>query len=128
MIPRRDYAGPITKSARAMFARADRRARRFVPAPGLQAAPVRPRTAIRLAVDRLGLTMATLRRWEDAGLVSFERRRGRRVFDEAVIECLAVVAQLRRAGLSIKQIGWTSDTAPPSLRALKRALEVLHDP
>src|SRR5688572_6131648 len=99
MIARHDYAGPVTKSAEAMFARAERSARRAGDkATGQASRDVRPVSPIRLAVEGLGLTMTILRHWEDAGVIAFARSRGRRVVDDAALERLRTVAQLRRAG------------------------------
>ncbi len=124
MIVRDDYAGPITKSAEAMFARADRRARRSDPNRADVEKPreIRPASPIRCAVQELGLTMATLRHWEDVGVIAFERARGRRVVDEGALEGLRTVAQLRRAGFTIKEIAWLCDTLPPTVPAMRRAL------
>ena len=125
MIARHDYAGPVTKSAEAMFARAERSARRAGGKATGQA--VRPVSPIRLAVEGLGLTMTILRHWEDAGVIAFARDRGRRVIDAAALERLATVAQLRRAGFTIKEIAWISDTLPPSVPAMRRALRARED-
>ena len=124
MIARNHYAGPITKSAEAMFARAERRARRSTAhADNGVVRAARPISPIRQAVEKLGLTMSLVRQWEDAGVIAFERDKGRRVIDEAAVERLAAVIQLRRAGFSIKQIVWISDTLPPPLPAMRRALQ-----
>ncbi|WP_165189589.1 MerR family transcriptional regulator [Caulobacter soli] len=126
MIARGDYVGPLTKSAEAMFARAERRALRSAGEATTQAPPVRetrPASVLRDAVDRLGLKITTLRQWEDAGLIAFERRNGRRIVDAAALECLALVATLRRAGFSVREIAWLSDTLPPSAAVMRDALE-----
>ena len=124
MIARSDYAGPITKSAEAMFARAERNGRRSNTNGADRAVGgARPISPIRQAIHELGLTMTMLRQWEDAGVIAFERAKGRRVVDEAALEHLRTVAQLRRAGFTIKQIGWISDTLPPSVPAMHRALQ-----
>ncbi len=127
MIARGDYVGPLTKSAEAMFARAERRARR---AAGMDAATqassgrdARPASVLRDAVDQLGLKISTLRQWEDAGIIAFERRKGRRIVDAAALERLALVAKLRRAGFSVREIAWLSDTLPPNAAILRDALE-----
>lgn len=148
MISRRDYVGPITKSSEAMFKRAERQASRIetqaAPKVASRAAPkatpkkVRPiRTFPRvlappappppspsadLALEALGLSMSTLRNWEDAGIIAIERRSGRRIVDEAALEAIQTITLLRRAGFSIKQIAWLSDTLPPSIEAMQRAL------
>lgn len=128
MIARHDYAGPLTKSAEAMFARAERSARRAGDkATGQASRDVRPVSPIRLAVEGLGLTMTILRHWEDAGVIAFARSRGRRVVDDAALERLRTVAQLRRAGFTIKEIAWISDTLPPSVPAMRRALQARAD-
>ena len=124
MIARHDYAGPLTKSAEAMFARAERSARR---AGGQMSRDARPASPIRRAVEGLGLTMTILRHWEDAGVIAFARSRGRRVVDDAALERLRTVAQLRRAGFTIKEIAWISDTLPPSVPAMRRALQARTD-
>ncbi|CAN5237778.1 hypothetical protein BH10PSE4_BH10PSE4_01750 [soil metagenome] len=153
MISRRDYAGPITKSAEAMFERAERQAGRIAAQAALKAAlraapkaapkEVRPtRTFPRalalpappptppsadLALEALGPSMSTLRNWEDAGIIAIERRSGRRVVDEAALEAIQTITLLRRAGFSIKQIAWLSDTLPPSVEAMQRALNDRQD-
>jgi DNA-binding transcriptional MerR regulator len=128
MISRNDYAGPITKSAEAMFARAERRARRNAPRASFGASrAARPASPVEQALGALGLSLATLRHWEEVGVVQFERRGGRRVFDEAALEAVRTVAQLRRAGFSIKQIAWISDTLPPSVAAMRQELQDRQD-
>lgn len=124
MTTRSDYYGPITKSAEAMFARAERSARRSNPQNERQTPhTARPTSPIRQAVHGLGLTMTTLRHWEDAGVVAFERAKGRRVVDDAALERLRTVVQLRLAGFSIREISWISDTLPPTAAAMRRALQ-----
>ena len=123
MIPRSEYVGPVTKSAEAMFVRAERQAQRLDPEARARQAAARPISPIREALNGLGLTMTTLRRWEEAGLVAFERRRGRRIVDAAAVEHMRMVAQLRRAGFSIKAIAWMSETVPPGLPAMRSALQ-----
>ena len=116
MIARDNYVGPVTKSAEAMFARAERQAR------GRVQKEERPLSPVRQAVHSLGLTLPLLKRWEDAGLVAFARRRGKRVIDEAAMDHLATVSALRRAGFTIKEIAWLSDTLPPTVCVMRRAL------
>ena len=128
MIARQDYAGPITKSAEAMFARIERSAHRAA----LRTADDQPRVArpmslIRQVVHGLGLTMTVLRHWEDAGVIAFARVRGRRVVDEAALECLRTVVELRRAGFSVKEIARISDTLPPTAQAMRAALQARQD-
>ena len=124
MITRDKYMGPVTKSAEAMFARADRLAARkdF----GDRA---RPRTVratapslIRQVLHELGLTITTLRLWEDAGIVGFERQRGQRLADEAGLERLRMVVRLRRKGFSVREIAWISEVLPPTVEAMQAAL------
>lgn len=123
MIARSDYAGPITKAAEAMFARAERQARSKAPRPARQG--LRQSTSpARQALEKLGLTQTMLRNWESAGIVEFRRDGGRRVFDEESLDCLAAIIALRRAGLTIRQISWISDTLPPSATAMRQALQV----
>ena len=122
MIARGDYAGPITKSAEAMFARAERA--KADPAKGARRSSARPKSPIREAMDRLGLTVTALRNWESAGIIAFRRVNGRRLVDETALECLAAVIALRRAGFSIRQISWISDTLPPTAAAMRKALQV----
>lgn len=127
MIARSDYVGPITKSAEAMFDRAERRARRLSCAPRPKSGSPRAPSAIDEAADALGLTEATIRRWEDEGVVAFHRRNGRRVIDHQALTCLRIVADLRRAGLSLREIGWSSLTSPPTeadLRACQAKIAV----
>lgn len=116
MIARDHYAGPMTKSAQAMFARAERRAQGRVQVAERALSPVRA------AVNSLGLTLPLLQRWEDAGLIAFERRRGKRLIDEAAMTHLSMVASLRRAGFTIKEIAWLSDTTPPPIEVMRAAL------
>jgi DNA-binding transcriptional MerR regulator len=82
---------------------------------------------IHQAIGALGLTVTILRRWEDARVIVFERRQGRRVVDEAALERLRILAELRRARFTIKEIAWISDTLPPSLAAMRRALQARLD-
>ena len=123
MIARGDYAGPITKAAEAMFARAERRARAGSP-KATGPSPLRPDSPVHQALDKLGLTLTMLRNWESAGIVEFRRVNGRRLVDDDVLECLAAIISLRRAGFTIRQIGWISDTLPPSAAAMRRALQM----
>ena len=144
MIARDDYAGPITKSAEAMFDRVERLARRTAakgapkdvrpahkPAPPIThphlCPPSRPALALTLALDALGLSISTLRNWENAGIVALERRGGRRVFDEAALAALRTITVLRHAGFSIKQIAWLSDTLPPGVETMLRGLRDRQD-
>lgn len=122
MISRRDYAGPMTKSAQAMFARAERQAKRAGGNSGSEPV-VRPPSPLAVALQRLGLTMTMVRHWEEAGIVAFKRVGGRRIIDDDSLERLTTVLQLRRAGFTIRQITWTSDTLPPPASAMRRALE-----
>ncbi|CAN5473802.1 hypothetical protein BH10PSE3_BH10PSE3_42990 [soil metagenome] len=126
MIARSDYVGPITKSAEAMFARAERRAKVGQTETARQS-PARQKSLIQQALDKLGLTLATLRSWESAGIVEFRRASGRRLVDDDTLECLAAVIALRRAGFTIRQISWISDTLPPSAAAMRQALQVRQD-
>jgi DNA-binding transcriptional MerR regulator len=122
MIARCDYVGPITKSAEAMFARAERQARSKAPRTARQ--PVRQlKSSSREVLEKLGLTPTMLRNWESAGLVEFKRAGGRRVIDEDSLSCLAAIIALRRAGFTIRQISWISDILPPSASALREALQ-----
>jgi len=124
MIPRNEYVGPLTKSAEAMFARAERSARRAARTANAKTLhSPRPPSPIRQAVNALGLSMAILRHWEDAGVIGFERRQGRRIVDDAALDCLRNVAALRRAGFAIKEIAWISDILPPPAAALRDALQ-----
>lgn len=128
MIARSDYVGPLTKSAEAMFDRAERQVRRNVPkGTGDKSGSGRPASPAQLAVNELGLSRTVLRHWEDVGIVAFERSGGRLVIDEAALECLRTVAQLRRAGFTIKEIIWISDTLPPSVSDMRRALQARLD-
>jgi DNA-binding transcriptional MerR regulator len=126
MIARSDYVGPITKSAEAMFARAERRAKVGL-TETVRQPPSRQKSLIQQALDKLGLTLATLRSWESAGIVEFRRASGRRLVDDDTLECLAAVIALRRAGFTIRQISWISDTLPPSASAMRQALQVRQD-
>lgn len=123
MIARRDYAGPMTKSAEAMFARALRQAKRLAPQSDRAPRDARSLSPIRKALNDLGLAMTTIRHWEDAGIIGFKRANGRRIVDQDAIDCLATVIQLRRAGLTIRQIREISDTLPPPLSAMRLALQ-----
>lgn len=124
MIAREDYVGPITKAAEAMFVRAERRAR----GPAAKAdPPAKRKTAsinspIHQALLDAGLTIATLRHWEDAGVIAFARQAGRRVVDDEAVARLNAVIQLRRAGFTVRQIAWLSPDAPPSLSQMRDAL------
>ncbi|WP_406865381.1 TioE family transcriptional regulator [Streptomyces sp. HUAS MG47] len=55
---------------------------------------------------QLGIRPATLRKWEDAGLVSPRRDRvtGYRVYDEAAVRDARLAHQLRRGGYLLEQI------------------------
>lgn len=122
MISRSDYAGPMTKSAQAMFARAERQAKR---AGGNSSSEpvVRPPSPLAEALERLGLTMTMVRHWEEAGIVALKRVGGRRIIDDNALECLTTILQLRRAGFTIRQMAWISDTLPPPVSAMRHALE-----
>lgn len=119
MIAREDYVGPITKSAKAMFERAERQARREAGRSQTQ----RSLSPIRQAVHALGLTMTAVRLWEEAGAIVFERRGGQRLIDAAALERLSMVLQLRQAGLTVRQIAQISDNGPPSPDDMRRALQ-----
>ncbi|MFJ8671941.1 TioE family transcriptional regulator [Streptomyces sp. NPDC093589] len=56
--------------------------------------------------ERLGIRSATLRKWENAGLVRPRRdgRTGYRVYDEADVRDARLVHQLRRGGYLLEQI------------------------
>ena len=82
---------------------------------------------IHQAIGALGLTVTILRRWEDARVIVFERRQGRRIVDEAALERLRILAELRRARFTIREIAWISDTLPPSVPAMRRALQARLD-
>lgn len=123
MTGRDDYVGPITKSAEAMFARAERRAGTS-PGKATGRSPSRPKSAVHQALEKLGLSLTVLRGWEDAGIVAFQRANGRRLLDDDILECLAAVISLRRAGFTIRQIAWISDTLPPSAAAMRQALQM----
>ena len=128
MIARQDYAGPITKSAEAMFARIERSAHRAaLRTTDDQPRVARPMSLIRQVVHGLGLTMTVLRHWEDAGVIAFGRERGRRIVDDEAIERLRTVVQLRRAGFSVREITWISDTLPPTTQAMRAALTARQD-
>lgn len=132
MIPREDYRGPLTKSAQAMFARAERR-------KGLAGAPPPPtrrvggrkkagRSPAERALAEIGMTRARLRQWEDFGLITLDRAPGRhRVVDAQVIEHLRLICALRRCGLSLREIAWLSPEGPPTADRLRREL-ALFDP
>ncbi|HQR87746.1 MAG TPA: MerR family transcriptional regulator [Caulobacter sp.] len=105
-----------------MFARAERRAKRAGPKPSGE--PVaRPPSPFSQALQRLGLTATMVRHWEEAGIVEFKRVGGRRIIDDNALECLTTILQLRRAGFTIRQITWTSDILPPTVSAMRHALE-----
>lgn len=73
------------------------------PAPG----PPRPgRTFIGPLAEELGVRAATLRKWEEAGLVRPRRDpvTGYRVYEEADVRDARLVQQLRRGGHLLKQI------------------------
>ena len=125
MITRNDYAGPVTKSAEAMFARAERRTNPQNTSPTDRTAKAKPRSpsALRQVIEALGLSTTIIRRWEEAGVVAFERRGGRVVVDETTRETLATVVELRRAGFTVKEITWISDAGPPSVPAMRQALQ-----
>lgn len=57
---------------------------------------------------RTGLTPATLRHYEERGLIASAGRRGlRRQYDRSVLERLALVTLARRAGFSLDEIAAT---------------------
>jgi DNA-binding transcriptional MerR regulator len=82
---------------------------------------------IHQAIGELGLTITVLRRWEDARVIVFERRRGRRIVDDAAFERLRILAELRRARFTIREIAWISNTLPPSIPAMRQALQARLD-
>ncbi|MEW6392143.1 MAG: MerR family transcriptional regulator [Pseudomonadota bacterium] len=102
-----------------MFARAERRARR---ARG-EAARASPASAVTRFLAKLGLSASTLRRWEEAGVVAFERRAGRRLLTDEALERVRLVARMRREGFSVREIAWCSPAVPPSLEHLRAALD-----
>lgn len=122
MIARSDYVGPTTKSAEAMFARAERQAISKAPKPMRKRAR-RPKSSAQQALDALGVSPAVLRAWEGAGIVELPRVGRRRVVDAASADCITAIMALRRAGFTIREISWISDTLPPSAAAMKRALQ-----
>lgn len=129
MIDRADYGGPMTKAAEAMFARAERKAKRQDPAYRAERRRTRVNTIspIREALHGLGLTITTLRQWEDAGIVGFQRQAGQRLVDEAALARLRMVMRLRREGFSVREISWISDVLPPSVEAMQAALDARLD-
>ena len=124
MITRDQYKGPLTKAAEAMFARAERLARHRDLAHQVRKRSVRARpvSPIRTVLQALGLTAASLRHWEEAGIVEFERRKGQRLIDEAALERLQMVVQLRREGFSVREIAWLAEVLPPDVEAMQAAL------
>ncbi|MQY08924.1 TioE family transcriptional regulator [Actinomadura macrotermitis] len=74
--------------------------------PGTAAEPGSGGTFIGPLANRLGLRPATLRKWENAGLVRPRRdpRTGYRVYDEADVRDVRLVHQLRRGGYLLEQI------------------------
>ncbi|MFE4051057.1 TioE family transcriptional regulator [Streptomyces sp. YIM B13518] len=71
------------------------------------AAPIRPgRTFIGPLAEELGVRPATLRKWEDAGLVRPRRDpvTGYRVYDESDVRDARLAHQLRRGGYLLEQI------------------------
>lgn len=122
MIARSDYVGPITKSAEAMFARAERLAAPKA-AKSEHKRARRRKSAAQLALEALGVSAAVLRNWEGAGILELPRIGGRRVVDKASIDCINLIMALRRAGFTIREIGWISDTLPPSATAMSQALQ-----
>jgi DNA-binding transcriptional MerR regulator len=126
MIARSDYVGPLTKSAEAMFARAERQAGPKVAKPPRKRAS-RAKSSAQLALETLGVSAAVLRNWEGAGILELPRVGGRRVVDKASIDCINVIMALRRAGFTIREISWICDTLPPSAAAMNRALQARLD-
>jgi DNA-binding transcriptional MerR regulator len=122
MIARSDYVGPITKSAEAMFARAERLAAPKTPKSERQRVR-RRKSAAQQALEALGVSAAVLRNWEGAGILELPRIGGRRVVDKASVDCVTAIMALRRAGFTIREIGWISDTLPPSAAAMNQALQ-----
>ncbi len=60
---------------------------------------------IGMVAQRCGLTVATLRFYEEKGLIASIGRRGlRRLFDPSVLERLALIALGRAAGFSLDEI------------------------
>ena len=75
-------------------------------------------------ISRTGLPASTLRYYEDRGLItSAERRAGRRQYDGAVIERLALVTLGQAAGFSLDEIAemFDADGTPHIDRDLLRA-------
>lgn len=70
-----------------------------------------------------GLTMTTLRHWENAGIIVFARKAGRRIVDEEAVARLKALNQMRRAGFTVRQIIGLSPDAPPSLAQMRNAVE-----
>lgn len=124
MIAREDYVGPITKAAEAMFVRAERRARGVAASgTGSFRRTTQPiASAIHQALLDAGLTMSTLRHWENAGVIDFPRQAGRRQVDDDAVARLKAVIALRRVGFTVRQISWLSADGPPSLREMHDAL------
>ncbi|WP_040871862.1 MerR family transcriptional regulator [Nocardia exalbida] len=87
----------------------DRRTLRAVDAALRELAPVpaeRGHTFIGPLARRLGLRPATLRKWENAGLVQPRRDRqtGYRIYNAADVRDIRLAHQLRRGGYSLEQI------------------------
>lgn len=120
MIAREAYVGPITKSAEAMFERAERRARRLRGESASHRSSARP--SIWAEIRTLGLSRSVVRQWEEAGVVAFDRRKDQRVVDPAAVDRLRAVLQLRKSGWSLKQIAALSQLGAPDANALVKAL------
>lgn len=130
MISRDAYRGPLTKSALAMFERADRRngVSSILPPPFQKPRSVQAarRDAPQRSLIDIGVSRGRLRQWEDYGLISARRSPGgHRIVDARLIEHLRAICALRRLGLGLREIGWLSPEGPPSLELLRRTLSAL---
>ncbi|MEH0194222.1 MerR family transcriptional regulator [Caulobacter sp. CCNWLY153] len=132
MISREAYRGPLTKSALAMFERADRRNGVSPATPGGRpsvSAKTGRRAPSKRALAEIGVSRARLRQWEDFGLIALQRGPGgRRVIDERVVQQVSAICALRRAGFGVREISWLSAEGPPTLEVLQRALHTLGAP
>lgn len=133
MISREAYRGPLTKSALAMFERADRRnGVSHVSPPLLRPLPSAKagrRSPSNLPLAEIGVSRGRLRQWEDFGLIALRRGPGgRRVIDERVVEHVRAICALRRVGLGLREISWLSPEGPPTLEVLQRELQALSTP
>lgn len=123
MIESKGYVGPMTKSAQAMMARAERRSQRAAERAKTANRRVTPVTSIRRTVHEFGLTMTILLEWEEAQLIVFQRQRGARVVDAAARERLSMLLRLRRLGLKIADIADACGAVPPTPESLRRMLQ-----